>query len=48
MRDIKSCATKELIKELEKRDGVYRTTVEPHKDEKIEVNGPAVVLVVID
>ena len=41
-------STRTLVEELKKREGVEMTTVEPHKDDLICVDGPAVVLVVID
>lgn len=41
-------STKDLVEELQKRDGVETTTAEPYQDKTISVNGPAVVLVVID
>lgn len=40
--------TCELVWELEKREGVETKIVEPHTDTAIPVNGPAIVLVVID
>lgn len=40
--------TCELVKELEKRAGVETTMVEPYQDVQVKVNGPAIVLVVID
>lgn len=48
MKNLEKYRTKELIEELERREGVNRTTVEPYKDTTIKINGPAVVLVVID
>lgn len=43
--EVKTC---ELVEELRKREGVEAHTAEPYKDLTINVNGPAVVLVVID
>lgn len=40
--------TSELVEELKKRDGVETTIAEPHQDISVKVNGPAIVLVVID
>ncbi len=40
--------TKELVDELTKRDGVRMTIAEPYQDVTIEVNGPAIVLEIID
>lgn len=45
LKDVKTC---ELVKELAEREGVTKTTAEPYEDKTITVNGPAVVLVVID
>ena len=46
--DICKVPTKELVEELQRRDGVETTIAEPYQDTEIKVNGPAVVLVVID
>lgn len=40
--------TCELVDELRKREGVETHIAEPYQDVEISVNGPAVVLVVID
>lgn len=48
MNDLKQFSTKELVKELETREGVASTTVEPYEDEQIDVEGPSVVLVITD
>lgn len=40
--------TFELVNELKKREGVEVQIAEPHKDKIIEINGPAVVLIVRD
>ena len=45
LKDIKTC---ELVEELKKREGVEVKIAEPHKDMAVSVNGPAVLLVVID
>lgn len=45
IKDIKTC---ELVEELKQREGVQVHIAGPHKDLNIDVNGPAVVLVVID
>ena len=37
-----------LVEELEKRAGVETTIAEPYQDVQVKVNGPAIVLVVID
>ena len=40
--------TANLVQELSKREGVEKVTLEPYQDGGIEVNGPAVILVVVD
>lgn len=40
--------TRELVEELEHRLGVEKITAQPYQDVKIEVNGPAVILIVTD
>ena len=45
LKDIKTC---DLVEELKKREGVEVKIAEPHKDMSVSVNGPAVVLVVVD
>lgn len=40
--------TKELIKELQEREGVRKIIAEPYKDKNIIVNGPAIILVITD
>ena len=46
--DLKDYTTAELVEELSKREGVERNDIEPYVDATVKVNGPAVVLVVID
>lgn len=46
--DFSNVATRDLVEELKKREGVKTTIAEPYQDVRIEVNGPAIVLVVID
>ena len=41
-------STKELVEELKKREGERIEYAEPYQDKKISVNGPAVILVIID
>ena len=41
-------STKELVEELKKREGGRIEYAEPYQDKKISVNGPAVILVIID
>jgi len=40
--------TRELVEELKTREGVTVQIAEPHRDMEVSVNGPAIVLVVID
>lgn len=47
-KDLACFSTKELVEELSFREGVEIKVVEPYRDMKMSVNGPAVVLVVID
>lgn len=46
--DISEVSTSALVEELAKRDGVEKKIAEPYQDLSVEVNGPAVVLIVID
>ncbi len=46
--ELKNVPTKALVDELSKRDGVEMQTAEPHQDMHIKVNGPAIVLIVVD
>ena len=41
-------STKALVEELKKRKGVKVTIVEPYIQKKIELEGPAIVLEIID
>ena len=45
---LKTVLTKDLVAELLTREGVEGTVVEPYADMSVQVNGPAIVLVVID
>ncbi len=45
LSNYKTC---ELVEELKTRDGVETHWAEPYEDKNIQVNGPALVLVVID
>ena len=40
--------TKALVEELEKREGVEVKTIGPYQETVISVNGPAVVLIILD
>ena len=46
--ELKDVKTYELVEELKKREGVEVKTAEPHKVMAVSVNGPAVVLIVVD
>lgn len=46
--DMSKIYTCELVKELEKREGVDYVIVEPYEEKTIKVEGPAIVLIVID
>ena len=41
-------STKALVDELRTRIGVSETTVEPYEHDEVPVDGPAIVLTVID
>ena len=41
-------STKSLVEELQKREGVEITITEPYQDKTVSVNGPSIVLVVIN
>lgn len=45
LRDFKTC---ELVEELGKREGVESHRAEPYEQKEYRVNGPALVLIVID
>ena len=45
LSEFKTC---DLVNELRKREGVETHIAEPYQDVTVSVNGPAVVLVVID
>ena len=47
-RKLKEYKTCELVEELKTREGVKIHIAEPYKDLEVSVNGPAIVLVVID
>lgn len=46
--ELSKIATCDLVRELEKREGVEVTTAEPYEDVTVTANGPALVLVVTD
>jgi hypothetical protein len=41
-------STRELVLELERREGVEKKTAKPYQDVEIKVNGPAIILIVTD
>ena len=45
---LQKVSTKDLVEELQKREGVETTIAEPYQDKAVSVNGPAIVLVVTD
>lgn len=47
-KDMSQIYTCELVKELEKREGVERVIIDPYEEKTIKVEGPAIVLIVID
>lgn len=53
--DLSKVSTSELVRELSRREGVERTSVEPYEayrvvagDRKLSGTGPAVILVITD
>ena len=48
MMDLTKIATCDLVAELKKREGVETRKAEPYEDMEVSVNGPAIVLIVID
>lgn len=47
-KSIMNFSTKELVEELQKREGVETSFAMPYEDVSVSVNGPAILLVVID
>lgn len=45
LSEINTC---DLVNELRRREGVTTEIAEPYEEVKLKVNGPAIVLVVID
>lgn len=45
---LREISTKDLVEELKNREGVEIKTAEPYEDMEISVNGPAVVLIIVD
>ncbi len=48
MLELKNVPTCDLVTELKTRDGVEMKVAEPYQDIAVSVNGPAIVLVVVD
>ena len=48
MQELSKYSTKELVEELSKRTGVEKIITEPYQDKVISINGPAIVLKIID
>lgn len=45
---IMSFSTKDLVEELQKREGVETSYIMPYENISVDINGPAILLVVID
>ena len=45
---LKSFETRELVEELRKREGVAVEVAEPYEKKEIDIEGPAIMLIVID
>lgn len=48
MSELSAISTRELVEALQNREGVEIKTAEPYEDIEISVNGPAVVLIIVD
>ncbi|MCI9592263.1 MAG: BC1881 family protein [Lachnospiraceae bacterium] len=46
--DLSKVNTCDLVKELKSREGVSAITAEPYKETKISIDGPSVILIIID
>lgn len=46
--DLSKISTANLVKELSNREGVERKIAEPYESVSVSVNGPAIILTVID
>ncbi len=46
--DIHKVSTRELVRELETREGVQATWLEPYQKETLTIEGPAIILTIID
>lgn len=45
IKDFKTC---ELVEELKKREGVETIVINPYEKEKIEIEGPMILLKIVD
>lgn len=48
MNDLEKIPTEQLVEELKRREGVNVTIAEPYEKKTLEIEGPAIVLTVID
>lgn len=48
MNDLSSIPTCALVEELKTREGVDTNIAEPYQNLDVSVNGPAIVLVIVD
>lgn len=46
--DLSTVKTCDLVAELERREGVEKSWAEPYQTKRVEVEGPAVILVITD
>ena len=46
--EIKNFKTYELVEELKKREGVETIVINPYEKEKIKIEGPIILLKIID
>ena len=47
-QDLSTIPTRDLVNELQNRQGVLSTHISPYELETVDVEGPAIVLVIID
>jgi hypothetical protein len=48
MKYLSLASTKELVEELRQREGVESMVVDPHAEKEMKIEGPAIVITVID
>ncbi|WIF95053.1 BC1881 family protein [Caminicella sporogenes] len=48
MKKLEIFSTKELVEEVIKREGVESMVVDPHTEKEVKIEGPAIVIKVID